>query len=85
VALRKLVEEARRVSGEKDRIRKTQERAYHFMSAIAGDLPGFEEASRALFGSNRPKFEECIASWPGDLRDYALRLAFGHVENPSLD
>ena len=38
VALRKLVEEARRTSGDKDRTRAAQEAAYNFMSAIAGNL-----------------------------------------------
>jgi hypothetical protein len=76
VALRKLVEEARRTHGEKDRLRRTQERAYCFMSAIAGDLPGFEEAARALFASDRPKFTERIAHWPADLRDHTLWLAY---------
>jgi len=77
VALRKLVEEARRTGGDKERIRKAQERAYHFMSAMAGDMPGFEEATRALFANDRLKFSEHITTWPGDVRDYAIRLAFG--------
>ena len=46
VALRKLVEEARRVNEGKDRIRRTREGAYRFMSAMAGNLPDFEEAIR---------------------------------------
>lgn len=77
VALRKLVEEARRTHGDKDRIRKAQERAYHFMSAMAGDLPGFEEATRALFADDPPRFSQLIAAWPPDVRDHASRLAFG--------
>jgi hypothetical protein len=76
VALRKLVEEARRANVDKDKIRKAQERAYHFMSAIAGDLPAFEEATRALFANDRLKFGEQIATWPSDVRDHAIRLAF---------
>src|SRR5712691_12400735 len=43
VALRKLVDEARRASGDKDRERAARDAAYHFMSVIAGNLPGFEE------------------------------------------
>jgi len=77
VTLRKLVEEARRTGSDKEIIRKAQERAYHFMSAMAGDMPGFEEATRALFANDRVKFGEQIATWPGDVRDYAIRLAFG--------
>lgn len=76
VTLRKLVEEARRAHGDRDKARSAQERAYHFMSAMAGDLPGFEEASRALFANDRKKFDELIAEWPVDVRDYATRLAF---------
>ena len=49
VAIRKLVEEARRGSDDKDRIRAAQEAAYRFMSAMAGNQPHFEEAIRALF------------------------------------
>ncbi|HEY1240766.1 MAG TPA: DUF2239 family protein [Bryobacteraceae bacterium] len=76
VALRKLVEHARRASGDRDRIRFAQEAAYRFMSAIAGNLPGFEEATRALFAYDRRRFGELIASWPEDVRDYAIQLAF---------
>ncbi|WP_186114699.1 DUF2239 family protein [Burkholderia gladioli] len=75
VALRKLVDEARREHGERDRRRLANERAYHFMSALAGDLPGFEEASRALFASDMPGFRDRIEAWPRDLREHLLRLA----------
>ncbi len=75
VALRKLVDEARRVSGGKDRVRRSQESAYRFMSAMAGNLPGFEEASRALFAGDRKRFEELAASWPADIRRHSLKLS----------
>jgi len=77
VALRKLVEEARRAGGDKEKTRKAQERAYHFMSAMAGDMPGFEEATRALFANDKAKFSELTSNWPGDVREYANWLAFG--------
>lgn len=76
VTLRKLVEEARRIHSDRDKVRAAQERAYHFISAMAGDMPGFEEASRALFANDRVKFGELIAQWPVDVRDYTMRLAF---------
>jgi hypothetical protein len=76
VALRKLVDQARRESGDRDRIRAAQEAAFRFMSALAGNLPGFEEASRALFAHDRRRFAELIAAWPEDVRDYATQLAF---------
>jgi uncharacterized protein len=76
VTLRKLVENARRSTGAADASRKAQERAYRFMSAMAGNLPGFEEAARALFASDKRRFAELIACWPADVRDYAAELAF---------
>jgi uncharacterized protein len=75
VALRKLVEQARRAGGEQDRRRTARDAAYHFMSAMAGDLPGFEEASRALFADDHRRFGELIAAWPGDVRDHIVKLA----------
>ena len=77
VALRKLVEEARRSGGDRDRSRAARDAAYHFMSAMAGNLPGFEEAARALFADDRERFAGLIAGWPDDIRDHAARLAFG--------
>ena len=80
VALRKLVEQARRSSGDSDRRRASQEAAYRFMSFIAGDLPGFQEASRALFAYDRRRFGDLIAGWPEDVRDHVIKLAFADLE-----
>lgn len=76
-ALRRLVDEARRADGGQSRSRAAQETAYRFMSAMAGDLPGFEEASRALFAADRDRFAEHVAAWPSDVRAYARKLAWG--------
>ncbi|MDR3440699.1 DUF2239 family protein [Telmatospirillum sp.] len=76
VTLRKLVDEARRTNGTRQKMRAAQEAAYRVMSALAGNLPGFEEATRALFANDRPRFEQQIAAWPGDFRCYATRLGF---------
>jgi uncharacterized protein len=75
VALRKLVEEARRSGEGRDRIRQAQEAAYRFMSAMAGNRPHYEAAIRALFAAEATRFEELIADWPADVRDHAARLA----------
>jgi uncharacterized protein len=75
VALRKLVEEARRVNSGRDKVRHSQEAAYRFMSAMAGNLPGFEEAARALFAGNGERFDSLVDSWPADVRDHARKLA----------
>jgi hypothetical protein len=74
-ALRRLVEEARRSSGGKDRERMAQEAAYRFMAAMTGDLPGFEEATRSLFAKDRAGFQRHVAPWPGDVGAYAAKLA----------
>jgi hypothetical protein len=73
VVLRRLIDQERRSTKQQRRV--AQEAAYKFMSAIAGDLPGFEEATRALFADNRSRFEEQIAAWPQDIRAYAIKLA----------
>jgi hypothetical protein len=77
VALRKLVEEARKANGDRDRHRTARDAAYHFMSAMAGNLPNFEEASRALFADDRRRFTSLIAAWPADIRDHVVKLAYG--------
>jgi hypothetical protein len=75
VALRKLVEEARRANAGKDRVRQSQEAAYRFMSVMAGNLPGFEEATRALFAGQRERYDQLIGPWPEDVRNHAEKLA----------
>ncbi len=75
VAIRRLVDEARRVNEDADRIRLGQEAAYRFMSAMAGDRPHYEEAIRALFAAEARRFAELIAEWPADVRDHAAKLA----------
>jgi hypothetical protein len=76
-ALRRLVDEARRANVGRDRARRAQESAYRFMSAMAGNEPGFEEATRALFEGDRTRFDAHVAAWPADVRDHATTLAFG--------
>ncbi len=75
VALRKLVHEARRHGGERGRVREARDRAYHAMSTLAGDLSGFEEASRALFAGDHERLVAQMAAWPEDVKAYVLQLA----------
>ena len=86
VTLRKLVDEARRANVDRDRQRQTNERTYHFMSVMAGDMAGFEEASRALFANDAAKFRQQTEAWPADVRDYVRYLAYplSLTEVPSL-
>lgn len=86
MTLRKLVDEARRASVDRDRQSQTNERAYHFMSTVAGDVAGFEEASHALFANDAAKVQQLTEAWPTDVRDYLRYLAcpLPLAEVPSL-
>ncbi len=75
VALRKLVDQARAENKGRDLRRRAQESAYRFLSAMAGNDAGFEEAIRALFGGNAERFSEIVKPWPKDVRDHAKKLA----------
>lgn len=75
VTLRRLVDEARRSGASSQRQREAREAAYRFMSAMAGNLRGFEEATRALFAGDAAKFSELIAAWPVAICAYAKQLA----------
>ena len=82
VALRKLVDAARRANGDADRARAARDAAYHFMSVMAGNLADFEEASRALFADDRRRFVSLVAGWPDDIRDHVVKLAFSDRADP---
>lgn len=75
VALRKLVDEARRSGEGRDRARRAQEATQRFMTAMAGDQPGYEEAGRALFAGDRERFRQMTKTWPDDIREHAAKLA----------
>jgi hypothetical protein len=75
VTLRKLVEEARKNNAEKDRKREEQEAAYRFISVMAGNEPGYEEALRALYAGKRDDFDRHSNPWPKDIRAHARHLA----------
>lgn len=74
-ALRRLVDEARTTHAGRDALRGAQERTYRFVSYVAGDAPGFEEAVRALYARDGATFAAETSEWPRDVRDHALRLA----------
>ncbi|KYG67370.1 hypothetical protein AZI86_10270 [Bdellovibrio bacteriovorus] len=75
VTLRKLVEEAKKKNLAKDQIRMSQEATYKFMTVMAGDLPDYEEALRALYAGDAKKFEKLITAWPKDIQDHTMMLA----------
>ena len=75
VTLRRLVETARRDGSGDERTRLARDAAFRFMNAVAGNEPGFEEATRALFADDVERFDALTEAWPVDLRDHARMLA----------
>jgi hypothetical protein len=74
-ALRRLVDEARRTGDGASRIRQGREAAYRFITTLAGNRPGYEEATRALFAGDGARFTAETQGWPKDVRDHAWTLA----------
>lgn len=73
-ALRRLVDDARRRAPDEDRARESRAAASRFMWVMAGDLPKFEEASRALFASDKARFTDLTRFWPADVREHLDEL-----------
>ncbi len=73
-ALRGLVETASRETGDG---RRRRDAAYHFMSHMCGNLPGYEEALRALYRDDDTAFGGLIAEWPEDVRAHVRHLIAG--------
>jgi hypothetical protein len=81
-ALRRLVEDASRLDAAPAALRRSKEALYRFITHMAGDAPGYEEATRALFAGDAARFTAHSAAWPADVRAHALALApaaFGAV------
>lgn len=74
VTLRKLIEEAKKKNFSKDQIRQAQDAVYKFMHAMAGDLPNYEEALRAMYAYDTKQFKKMIAAWPKDIQEHTLKV-----------
>lgn len=75
VALRKLIEKARKDANPRDSIRAAQDTSYNFMHAVGGNLQGFEEAVRALYAGDQHRFDSQIEPWPADIRAHLKELS----------
>nr|NNM89468.1 DUF2239 family protein [Bacilli bacterium] len=75
VTLRKLVEDARRTDTQHSHVRIAQEATYHVMTTLAGDFPNYEEALRSLYAKDDVRFDQLLASFEPDVRDYIKALA----------
>jgi hypothetical protein len=83
VALRKLVETQMKAGEGPDRARRAKEKAYRFMTAMAGDLPGYEEATRMLFAGDWTAFDAAVEGWPEGVRETVREMAKGAWRNGS--
>jgi hypothetical protein len=84
-ALRRLVDEARKREPDQQRARAARDAASKFMWVMAGNLPAFEEASRALFAQDRERFLSLISGWPEDIRAHIVRLTEVGTESHARD
>ena len=81
VALRKLVEAEMKAGEGPERARRAKEATYRFITAMAGDRPGYEEATRMLFAGDWTAFDAAVAAWPHDVRETARAMAAGAWRN----
>ncbi|MFC4638471.1 DUF2239 family protein [Deinococcus hohokamensis] len=76
-ALRRLIDEARKANPAAERRRLASQRADRFLMVVGGDLPGAEDASRALYAGDEATFDALVQAWPADLREHVRYLAAG--------
>ena len=72
--LRRLVDAARKQVPEKDELGLSRDAAGKFMLVMAGNLPNFEEVTRALYAGKYDQARHLMRDWPIDIRAHAERL-----------
>lgn len=78
-AIRRLVDEARKHNPGEQQARAAINAAGRFLTAMAGNLPGYEEATRALYARQRKPFTNLIREWPRDIRSHVQNLVRGAI------
>ena len=76
-ALRRLIDEARKQAAAQEPGGITRQRmaaAGRFMTAMAGDLPNYEEASRALYAGDTEALARHIGAWPDGIQTHLRYL-----------
>jgi hypothetical protein len=73
-SLRKLVDEQIKSGQGAQNARRSWEALSKFMWAMAGNLPAFEEASRAITRREYDHLSLILESWPPDIRDHVRTL-----------
>lgn len=84
VTIRKLVNEARRAGGTQGKIRVAQEATHHFMTAMAGNFPQYEDALRFLYAGDYNGLHHIIKAWAPDIRDHILKMAVNAFPEQSI-
>jgi uncharacterized protein len=75
--IRRLIDAARKAETPEARVRERIDAIGAFMWAVAGDLPDFEEATRALYTRDWSRMETLITDWPSDVREHVHRMREG--------
>lgn len=75
VTLRKLIDQARQNEGDEGRRRRARDATYRFMTAMAGNAAGYEDALRALYAGDADAFERLVSGWPEDIAHHCRELA----------
>lgn len=72
-ALRKLVDAAIAGDGGAAALQQGIEATGRVLTAVGGNLPGFEEALRALYAKRFEDAQRIVDAWPGGLGEYVRR------------
>ncbi len=74
-SLRRLIDEARKADPDGERRRGAMAATDRFLGVMGGDLPDYEDATRALYAGDGGAFGTQLQGWPQDVRTHALYLA----------
>ena len=72
--IRRLIDDARKRRSESLTAAEAREGVHRFLTEMAGDRPGYEEALRALYRGDIPAVRAIADDWPEDVRRYLGRL-----------
>lgn len=77
--VRRLIDAARKEETPEDRIREQTDAVGNFMWSMAGDQPGFEEATRSLYRGDLQEVRKQIAQWPVDVKKH-IEMFLARIE-----
>jgi hypothetical protein len=72
--IRRLIDESRKRRAATLTAAEAREGVHRFMTEMAGDRPGYEDALRALYRSDIEGVRAIADTWPEDIRRYLNRL-----------